>query len=341
MSQFLEQISHSKILIVGELPQSLTFLVKLLSEEGYTVSTLLNRDELVSLQESQPFDLILLSTTLASPDGYEICQKIKSNPKFVHIPVIFLRLDGSQISPLKIFQAGGFDYINYPSFTIEILSRIESQLILGRLKKTVEKQNSYLQRAMQELEKLQNFNNQEYERLKEENKKLTFLDPLTQIANRRHFEECLHKEWRRSSRDRISWGDSVQTSLSLVLCRLDYFPHSESESNSCLLKITESLQKIIKRSADLLARFSRDEFIILLPNTSQEGALKVADSINQEVRNLQISTSTPASSPYLTLSIGIATGIPAQALSPDLLLEAVQKAVDIARQGGGNRIIES
>jgi diguanylate cyclase (GGDEF)-like protein len=330
MSQFLEQISQSNILIVGELPDSLNFLVKLLSEEGYTVSTLLNKDNALSLQESQPVDLVLLSTTLTSPDSYEVCQKIKSDPHFVHIPIIFLRVDGSQMSPLKIFQAGGSDYINYPSFTIEILSRIENQLILGRLKKTVEKQNVYLRRAMQELEKLQNFNNQEYEKLKEENKKLTFLDSLTQVPNRRHFEECLHKEWRRSSRDRISWKDSVQTSLSLVLCSLDYFPNSESESNSCLLKVTESLQKVIKRSADLLARFSRDEFIILLPNTSRDGALNIASSINQEITPLQI-----------TLSIGIATGIPAQALSPDLLLEAVQKAVDIARQGGGNRIIES
>ena len=139
------------------------------------------------------------------------------------------------------------------------------------------------------------------------------------------FDECLAHEWLRCARERVLWGDSSQTSLSLILCHLDRLELEDST----LKKLAQSLTQIVKRPSDLVARYREQEFAVLLPNTDEAGAMRVVELIQAEIRSL-----TP-----MTLSFGLVTGIPTRALPPFVLVEAAFQALQQAIQAGGDRLV--
>jgi diguanylate cyclase (GGDEF)-like protein len=166
--------------------------------------------------------------------------------------------------------------------------------------------------------------------------RLATLDGLTQVANRRRFDEYLAQEWKRLLRE--------QHPVSLILCDVDYFKqfndhYGHQMGDECLQKVAQIMSQTIKRPADLVARYGGEEFAIIIPNTDAEGALMIAMMIQSEIKKLQIPHTKSTVSRYVTLSFGVASVIPDQAFSPENLIAKADEALYEAKQKGRDRVI--
>ena len=172
---------------------------------------------------------------------------------------------------------------------------------------------------------------------KKANEKLTALsvmDGLTQIPNRRRFDEYLEHEWHRHIRDKIP--------LSLILCDLDFFKHfndtyGHQAGDECLKKVAAAIDKNVCRASDLAARYGGEEFAAILPNTGIQGAEVIAERIRSAIHDLQIPHNTSPVSRYVTLSLGIGIYIPTQGTSEDILVAMADRALYRAKAMGRNQ----
>ena len=177
--------------------------------------------------------------------------------------------------------------------------------------------------------------NQALELANSQLEKLSKLDGLTKIANRRCFDEFLEREWNRLKRS----GNY----LSLVLFDIDYFKdyndyYGHLAGDECLIQVARAAQTVLKRPTDLLARYGGEEFIVLLPNTNESGAIKVTKLIHKSIEELNIShTRKNSSQDFVTVSLGVATQIPTAKSSAQELVNAADKALYKAKEQGRNR----
>ena len=166
--------------------------------------------------------------------------------------------------------------------------------------------------------------------------KIATLDGLTQIANRRRFEEHFNQQWRQMARD--------QASFSLILCDIDHFKqyndaYGHLTGDDCLRQVARVLEQCVNRPNDLVARFGGEEFAIILPQTKLSGAIRVAERIQAEIAKLKIQHIQSSVSPYVTLSIGIASTIPDPNIYQDTIIDQADQHLYLAKQSGRNRIV--
>ncbi len=177
--------------------------------------------------------------------------------------------------------------------------------------------------------------NEELEALNEELRRLTLVDGLTGIANRRYFDEHLEREWRTGRRQ--------QKSLALIMADIDFFKiyndtHGHQSGDDCLKAIAGVLEKSIKRVTDLAARYGGEEFAIVLPDTDLAGAMIVAEKIRQRVEDMRIENSE-APGRWVTISLGVASVTPSAGESPASLIAQADKAMYQAKSLGRNRVM--
>jgi len=169
----------------------------------------------------------------------------------------------------------------------------------------------------------------------EELKRLATIDGLTQIANRRRFDEYLNLEWFRLRREKAS--------LSLILFDIDFFKlyndtYGHLAGDDCLHQVAIAISEIFRRPADLFARYGGEEFAVILPYTNLSGATHLAELIRQAIHDLEIPHSQSLVSNYLTVSLGVACLMPDVQLSPQDLINAADQALYIAKQQGRDRV---
>lgn len=172
--------------------------------------------------------------------------------------------------------------------------------------------------------------------MEEKLKQLANVDGLTQVANRRKFDEYLANEWRRCMREKHH--------LSLILCDVDSFKnyndtYGHQAGDDCLVKVAKVIQETVKRPADLVARYGGEEFAIILPNTRATGAMIVAETIGKQILDLQIYHVNSPVSQYVTVSLGVSSIIPTVKFSPELLVAAADRALYQAKSAGRNRAL--
>lgn len=159
-------------------------------------------------------------------------------------------------------------------------------------------------------------------------------DPLTQLANRRRFSEDLQREWRRASRD--------SHPLSLLLIDVDYFKayndhYGHRSGDECLATIGQMLRNAAQRGGDLPARIGGEEFVLLLPGTTPEDALHVAESLRLAIYARNIPHVGSTATPRVTISVGVAGTWYTEKMSVDCLMEAADRALYTAKEEGRNR----
>lgn len=173
-------------------------------------------------------------------------------------------------------------------------------------------------------------------KINQELERLINLDGLTQIANRRCFNDRIVIEWQRLHRE--------QKPLSLLMFDVDYFKryndlYGHQIGDECLIKIAQAVNHLMRRPADLVARYGGEEFIVILPNTHVSGAIAVADRIHEAIKNLQIPHQDSIVSNIVSISMGIACDIPNLERSPYVLINQVDHALYEAKQQGRNRSV--
>lgn len=164
--------------------------------------------------------------------------------------------------------------------------------------------------------------------------KLASLDGLTQVANRRCFDEFLDREMRRMVRE--------GSCLALILCDVDYFKkyndrYGHQAGDRCLQQVARALRHAVRRPADLVARYGGEEFAVILPNTDTNGAIRVAELIQENVRELQLVHEASETSDVVTLSMGISHGVPSEEFLPEDAIAAADKALYEAKARGRNQ----
>jgi diguanylate cyclase (GGDEF)-like protein len=161
------------------------------------------------------------------------------------------------------------------------------------------------------------------------------LDPLTQIPNRRHFDDFLRKEWQRAIRN--------SQPLSLVVLDVDHFKLyndtlGHAAGDACLQKVAQTLQDHAARPTDLAARYGGEEFVLLFAETPAESAARLAEMIRTAVEALQIPSPGSTTSSWLTVSVGVATIVPTQLDAIENLFVCADRAMYAAKAGGRNRV---
>ena len=165
---------------------------------------------------------------------------------------------------------------------------------------------------------------------------LSFEDGLTGASNRRMFDKRLGVEWDSACR--------TGQPLSLLLLDLDDFKqfndlYGHLQGDDCLIKVAQALKRVGNRPRDIVARYGGEEFVLLLPDTDEAGAARIADQCQQAIAGLAIEHSGSSCGALLTASIGAGTQLPEAGASATDMVEAVDKLLYQAKKFGRNRIV--
>ncbi|MDJ0728730.1 MAG: diguanylate cyclase [Crocosphaera sp.] len=207
--------------------------------------------------------------------------------------------------------------------------RVQLKKLNQKLEKLIYDQSKIIAERTAELEQA----NAKLKQVNQELEQLAILDPLLEIANRRRFDEYLQQEWERLCRERRY--------LSLILADVDYFKQYNDEyqhqaGDHCLIAIAKTIERSLRRPADLVSRYGGEELVIVLPNTTPEGAVKVAEKIQEEIALLKIPHLRSKVSDYVTISMGIGSMIPIKGCSPLMLVNIADKCLYKAKDKGRN-----
>jgi len=176
---------------------------------------------------------------------------------------------------------------------------------------------------------------QQLEHANQHLQRLSCLDGLTGIANRRHFEEVLDLEWRRARR--------ADTVLSLIMIDTDFFKafndaYGHQHGDDCLKQVATALHQTLNRAGDLVARYGGEEFMIILPETDAQGAATIAEALRVSVVALEIPHENSPTDKIVTISLGVVTGFPGEDFSASSLITAADGAMYQAKREGRNRV---
>ncbi|HJQ27199.1 MAG TPA: diguanylate cyclase [Blastocatellia bacterium] len=166
-------------------------------------------------------------------------------------------------------------------------------------------------------------------------RRLSHLDGLTGIANRRHFEESFDLEWRRACR--------AGTALSLVMIDADFFKpfndaYGHQRGDDCLIRIADTLRNGLNRPGDLVARYGGDEFMLLIPGSDAQGVAELAEALRARIEAMEILFEGSPIDQMVTISLGVVTDYPTRGFSSGDLIAAADEALYQAKEEGRNQV---
>ncbi|WP_229207673.1 MULTISPECIES: response regulator [unclassified Duganella] len=248
--------------------------------------------------------LILLDVMMAGLDGHEVLRRLKAEPRTAHIPVVFITgLDSTTDEALGL-SIGASDYISKPFSPAVVKARVAIHLQLAR------------QRTLLEVQ--------------------ARVDGLTELPNRRRFDEYFAAEWSRAQRN--------GTTLSLMLLDVDCFKqyndqYGHAMGDQVLREVSRILSANLRRPADLAARYGGEEFVLVLPETAWPAAMRIAERIREGIEALAIQHDGSVCAPTITISVGGATRVPGQRETMEALLAVADQHLYRAKGEGRNRVL--
>jgi len=290
------------LLLVDDDPAVIEELGGLLADLGRLRFAMTAAEALRLIQASPP-DLVLLDVALPDLSGFELCARLKAQPALADLPVIFVTSHDSPADELHGLSLGAVDFIHKPPRGPLVRARVRTHLRMKRMADA-------LRRAAD-------------------------TDGLTGTANRRRFDEALAREWARAQR-------SGQP-LALLLADVDRFKDYNDrlghvQGDHCLREVACAMASVVRRPADLLARYGGEEFALLLPETEFRGAEGVALNALAAVQALGLPHPGPAAGPLVSVSIGVAAGVPVGS-DPTLLVRQADRALYAAKHAGRARSV--
>lgn len=294
-------IQH-KILVVDDIPTNVALLSAILSKDYNVISATSGEMALDLVAHERP-DLVLLDIMMPGMDGHEVCRRLKSNETTMNIPVIFVTAKSTVEDEAHGFDLGAVDYITKPFHIPVVKARVRNHLNLKIKTDLLET--------------------------------IAHIDGLTNIPNRRRFDEMLGIEWGRALRS--------ESPLSLIITDIDYFKgfndyYGHAGGDQCLYSVATALSSLIHRSSDMVARYGGEEFVAILPGTDLKGAATLAEYWRSVIEAMQMPHAKSEVSDYVTVSVGYASMIPVRDQLPYVLLGVADEMLYQAKDGGRNRI---
>jgi two-component system chemotaxis family response regulator WspR len=277
--------------------------------------------EALAVAERVKPTVILQDLVMPGIDGMELVRHYRKTATTHSVPVIVLSAKDDPSIKSEAFQAGANDYLVKLPDRVELIARIRyhTRAYLDH----VQRDEAY--RALRESQRQLMRVNLELERL-------TRIDGLTGLGNRRYFDEYLGAEWKRGLR--------TQTAVSVLMIDVDHFKryndaYGHLAGDDVLKRVSGVLQSSANRSTDLAARYGGEEFVIVLTDVTLAGAQHVAERLTEGVRDLAI----PHGEGRISVSIGVATMLPEEGGSPDDLVKAADLALFRAKAEGRDRVV--
>ncbi|MBK7002581.1 MAG: diguanylate cyclase [Rhodoferax sp.] len=302
MTDFKEHERQS-VLVVDDERINRTVLADLLKAEYQVLLAKSGEQALERALQDNAVDLILLDVMMPEMDGYEVIRQLKQHDKTRDIPVIFITALNSVGDEEMGLSLGASDYIGKPFSPAIVRARV------GNLMRFVH------QRKLLEA--------------------LAGRDGLTEIPNRRTFDETLVRELRRNARE----GGN----LSLAMIDVDYFKqyndhYGHARGDWVLKSVARALSRVLSRPSDFVARYGGEEFVLIMPDTDAKGARAVAELARTAVEALAIAHEKSNVAPYITVSVGGST-VTAKNLSELELAQQADARLYDAKHHGRNRVV--
>ncbi|QSB19399.1 PleD family two-component system response regulator [Pseudomonas sp. 15A4] len=268
--------------------------------------------------------VILQDLVMPGLDGLTLVREYRNNPKTRDIPIIVLSTKEDPLIKSAAFAAGANDYLVKLPDNIELVARIRyhSRSYMTLL------QRDEAYRALRVSQQQLLDTNLVLQRLMNS-------DGLTGLSNRRHFDEYLELEWRRSTRE--------QTQISLLMIDVDYFKayndaFGHLEGDEALRQVAKAIRANSSRPSDLPARYGGEEFALVLPSTSPGGARLLAEKLRQTIAGMNIPHVAPSQGSSLTVSIGLATMVPQVGSHSRQLIQSADQGLYAAKHNGRNQV---
>ena len=163
---------------------------------------------------------------------------------------------------------------------------------------------------------------------------LSRIDGLTNIPNRRKFEEFLSEEWKRCAR--------LELPITLAIINIDHFKvlndtYGHQAGDDCLKRVGAALHEFCRRPGDLCARYGGDEFVMVMGDTTTEKSVGHVNKMLDAIRGLQIDNANAPTGPLVTASIGFATILPDYKNNQSDLIKAADELLYDAKENGRNQ----
>lgn len=266
-------------------------------------------------RERRP-SLVLLSLALGDVDGISLARELREierseeeNGIIAWTPIIFLSPIQDEDALARGILAGGDDFLHTPVSEVVLLAKVRAMLRIAGMQREIHEAHRQLST-------------------------LARLDGLTNIPNRRHFDETLTAEWKRCRR--------ADAPLSIVLGDIDFFKqfndiYGHPAGDSCLTAVAGSLHEALFRVEDMVARYGGEEFAAILPGTDNEGARAVAERMRRAARELCIPHARGVGG-LVSCSFGVASINPDSVSLPQQLLQTADAGLYLAKRAGRNQI---
>ncbi|MCG5494964.1 diguanylate cyclase [Ectothiorhodospira variabilis] len=292
-----------RVLVVDDSRINLQLLHNIL-DRRYQVSVAIDGEQALRRAESLRPGLILLDIKMQGMDGYEVCRRLNALEATQDIPVIFVTAKDQQEEERKGLELGAVDYITKPFLPAIVEARVRNHIELKRQRDTLAR--------------------------------LSRIDGLTGIANRRQFDDVLMQEWNHAGR--------TGGCIGLILLDIDHFKpfndhYGHVAGDDALQAVARALSDTLPRTTDLVARYGGEEFVCVLPGTNREGVLTVAQRIRAAILALGIPHAASSTHTHLTVSLGVASARPKlHEGDPGALINLADEALYKAKASGRNQV---
>ena len=266
-------------------------------------------EEALQLLENTPVDMIIMDVEMPGLNGFETTRLIREWLAGHWIPIIFVTGLNEDENYREGIEAGGDDYLIKPVSFMILKAKIRAMERIAGMRDQLSRLNSELEALSQ-------------------------LDSLTQIYNRRTFNELAQQQWALAKRH--------QQPVSALMIDVDHFKlfndhYGHPAGDACLKKVTQAIKSCLHRTTDILGRYGGEEFIVLLPETDAKGAMCVAQSIGEAVNALQLRHHVSPTDSCVTASIGGATCLRTTGHDLEELIKNADRALYKAKRAGRNR----
>ncbi|MDQ2138938.1 diguanylate cyclase [Alcaligenaceae bacterium B3P038] len=286
-----------------------------------------NPDDAVSEAQRLKPTVILQDLVLPRVDGLTLVRAYRDTPALRDVPIIVLSTKEDPITKSAAFAAGANDYLVKLPDAIELIARIRYH------------SRSYLAlRERDEAYRALHASQQQLLEMNLELRRLSNLDGLTGLANRRYFDEYLGAEWQRALRE--------QRDIALMMVDVDHFKryndtYGHVAGDGALQQVAQALQGTADRSTDLAARYGGEEFSLVMPNTSLGGARLIGEKLRRAVAALAVEHKASTTGDILSVSIGAATMVPQHGMTFTALVDAADRNLYAAKHQGRNQVVAS
>jgi two-component system chemotaxis family response regulator WspR len=284
-----------------------------------------NPSEAVAIARAVQPTVILQDLVMPAISGLDLVRQYRADPALKDTPIIVLSTKEEATVKSDAFRLGANDYLVKLPDRIELIARIRyhSAAYLSQ----IERDEAYraLRRSQQELVAM----NLELQRL-------TNVDGLTGLSNRRYFDEYFETEWRHAIR--------TQQPISLLMVDIDHFKqyndnYGHLAGDEVLKTVAQTVRGVFLRPKDLAVRLGGEEFAVVLPQTFAADAHRLGERTVGTVGALGIPHRASSTADHVTISVGVATRIPQRDEQSLILIESADKAMYQAKNSGRNRAI--